>query len=452
MKHSCLSRMYAWSTLLLISVTPSAAQPWSYDFGSGNALHTTGISTSFLPPPPSGNTRVRIGTQGGSARLADPGSPLLGSGSEAVLTAPTGSSLNKMQWYDFNGTRLFTLQARIIIGGGPGDTYFFCGNGSCFSDNVGFSSSQIFTGLRWRRDSSGLQLAIRDGSGWTAATPSSFPADSMHLLEIYANNSSNSNTYVHGSSQTLPPFSCDVWVDDSLLFDNLPGAGLADSLDIDSFMFYMSASPANDTQLLLDDITYTSSIAGQPLPVELTAFEARLHEHGIRLRWRTETEIQNFGFEIQRYSGSGEWQAIGFVAGDGDRYSPRWYDWIDTLRGTTGRCSYRLRQIDRDGGSTLSPECRVEEESARKGLRLGIPWPNPAREYVTIPLHAEIGCSIQIEIISLAGRQAEILSPVRFLPAGAEELRLPCGHLPRGLHLVAVHSGGGMQSRLVLLH
>ena len=196
---------------------------------------------------------MRIGSQGGAVELRNPGDTRLGAGCEAALVAPTGGSLNKLQWHGFAGGSGFTLRLQMVITGGAGDVYFFCGSGSCFSDNGGFTSAQVFTGLRWNRSAGGLDFAFRDGGGWTPCAASPMLADSVFLLELYANNSSNGITYVHGSSQTLPAHSWDLWVDGQLLLDDCAGAGLPDTSDIDAFMFYGAGSPAHDCTLPPDD-------------------------------------------------------------------------------------------------------------------------------------------------------------------------------------------------------
>jgi hypothetical protein len=443
-------RIIALLTALVALTAGSYAQPWSYDFGTGTGTHSSGASGSFLPAPPSGSTRVRIGAQGGEVELRNPGDTRLGSGSEAALTGPTGGSLNKLQWYDFNGSSGFTFQAAMIVTGGTGDLYFFCGNGSCFSDNLGFTSSQVFAGLKWSRDSSGLLLSVRGSGSWSAISSAPMSPDSVHLLEVYANNSSNGITYTHGTSQSLAAFTYDVWVDNTLVVDDQQGAGLPDSLDIDSFMFYAAASPANSFTLLLDEIIFTNSVAVQPLPVELSAFEVRLHGRGVRLSWKTETELQNFGFEVQRRRDDGEWQTRGFVPGDGDRHTPKWYEYVDTLDGEDGQLQYRLKQLDRDGSSTYSP-VRSLTLGARQGLFIGHPRPHPARDRVTVPLRSDRETFVTVELHSLAGTQVALLSAVRLLPAGWQELHLPCGHAARGLHVLIVRSETGISSRMVLL-
>ncbi|MBR9977934.1 MAG: hypothetical protein KFH87_07590 [Bacteroidetes bacterium] len=441
----------AFTFLTIISSSFAWAQPWNYDFGSGTGTHDNNASTSFLPTPPSGNARVRIGTQGGSVELRNPGDTRLGSGSEAVLTAPTGASLNKIQWYGFNAAETFTFQTALNISGGTGDIYFFCGNGSCFSDNVGFSSSQVFAGMKWVRDNSGLSLFVRSGSTWSAVTPAAMHNDSVHILELYANNSATTRNYSHNTQQTLAAYSYDVWIDGVLVIDGQAGAGLPDTLDINGFMFYAAASASNDCRIALDDIIYTNTIAAQPLPVELSAFEARAFEGRVELRWRTETELQNYGFEILRSSTGDEWEAVAFVPGDGDRQTPRWYMWTDSLGVISGLLRYRLRQIDRDGGSNLSPERVVQIPAASEGLLLGVPWPNPARDFVTLSLSATHECDVQLEILTLVGTQVAVLPAMRLLPAGRQDVRLSCARFPRGLHLVIARNAHSTRTRFLML-
>ena len=45
-----------------------------------------------------------------------------------------------------------------------------------------------------------------------------------------------------------------------------------------------------------------------PLPVELSLFTASSYEVIVQLNWRTETEVNNYGFEIERYALSAERQ------------------------------------------------------------------------------------------------------------------------------------------------
>ena len=63
-----------------------------------------------------------------------------------------------------------------------------------------------------------------------------------------------------------------------------------------------------------------------PLPVELTSFSASIIKNGVKLNWETETEVNNYGFEIQRsVNNTNAWENVGFVEGHGNSNSPKKY-------------------------------------------------------------------------------------------------------------------------------
>ncbi|MBU1115110.1 MAG: hypothetical protein KKE09_08250, partial [Bacteroidetes bacterium] len=62
---------------------------------------------------------------------------------------------------------------------------------------------------------------------------------------------------------------------------------------------------------------------GTPLPVELTSFTVSKIDEGVRLTWQTATEVNNYGFEIERCVAQisnlcHNWETIGFVEGHGN--------------------------------------------------------------------------------------------------------------------------------------
>ncbi|MGB5848576.1 MAG: hypothetical protein WBH40_08815, partial [Ignavibacteriaceae bacterium] len=89
------------------------------------------------------------------------------------------------------------------------------------------------------------------------------------------------------------------------------------------------------------------------LPVELSSFIAKSSKDGVQLDWVTETEVNNYGFEVERQVSSeqltaGNWEKIAFLEGFGNSNSRKEYSFID--RGITyGSFAYRLKQIDNDG-------------------------------------------------------------------------------------------------------
>ena len=77
-----------------------------------------------------------------------------------------------------------------------------------------------------------------------------------------------------------------------------------------------------------------------PLPVELTSFSASVKGDVVLLNWRTATELNNYGFEIETsalgtHLGtplSSQWTKIGFVEGHGNSNSPKSYSFVDNER------------------------------------------------------------------------------------------------------------------------
>ncbi|MEJ2193512.1 MAG: hypothetical protein P8X73_01475, partial [Ignavibacteriaceae bacterium] len=84
-------------------------------------------------------------------------------------------------------------------------------------------------------------------------------------------------------------------------------------------------------------------------PVELSLFIGVLNGDHIDLRWRTETEVNNYGFYIESRTDNSKWVTIGFVEGHGNSNSPKEYNYSDADINQPGTYYYRLKQIDNDG-------------------------------------------------------------------------------------------------------
>ncbi len=122
------------------------------------------------------------------------------------------------------------------------------------------------------------------------------------------------------------------------------------------------------------------------LPVELTSFTGTAINNLVRLIWQTATEVNNYGFEIERaidvdpsslnngYIATG-WENIGFVQGHGNSNSPKYYSFTDSFP-PSGKLFYRLKQVDTDGKFEYSDVVEVDVSSPDK-LRLEQNYPNP---------------------------------------------------------------------------
>jgi len=112
------------------------------------------------------------------------------------------------------------------------------------------------------------------------------------------------------------------------------------------------------------------------LPVELTTFEASVNNSNVQLSWETATEVNNYGFNIERKPENGEWNKVGFVDGHGNSNSPKLYSYVDKVV-TEGLFNYRLKQIDIDGSFEYSEIIEVNISGIPKEFSLSQNYPNP---------------------------------------------------------------------------
>ena len=109
------------------------------------------------------------------------------------------------------------------------------------------------------------------------------------------------------------------------------------------------------------DLGAYEAAEGTQLPVELADFEATASEETVTLSWRTLTETNNAGFDIERRIGeSGAWTSLQRITGAGTTTEAQTYRFTDTaLPYAADALTYRLRQVDVDGTESFSDAVTV---------------------------------------------------------------------------------------------
>ncbi len=132
-----------------------------------------------------------------------------------------------------------------------------------------------------------------------------------------------------------------------------------------------------------NEAAYTFAVRGSafdPLPVTLLYFKASDAGKYSKLVWETSTEINNKGFEIQRsLNGSANWETIGYVSGSNDANGSS-YSFND-MAPMKGINTYRLKQIDFDGRSSLS---NIERVNFAYGAAIVSVYPNPVKNKLNL--------------------------------------------------------------------
>jgi len=168
-----------------------------------------------------------------------------------------------------------------------------------------------------------------------------------------------------------------------------------------------------------------------PLPVELSSFSALVEKSSINLSWRTETELNNLGFEVQRKSGEADWLVLGFVEGYGNSTIPRQYSFLDKDVIGGKHFKYRLKQIDQDGKFEYSDEIEVQLNPAEFTLHQN--YPNPFNPTTKIRYQLPQQSKVVIKVYDILG--AEVLELVNEKKeSGLYEVNFNAQSLPSGTY------------------
>lgn len=179
---------------------------------------------------------------------------------------------------------------------------------------------------------------------------------------------------------------------------------------------YYFTTSGSDDKTVYPNVTYGSGL-NSPLPVELSSFTAVVNKRGILLNWSTETEVNNYGFEIEGAPNSlkkenavNNFTKIGFVAGNGNSNSPKKYSYL--IEGVKyGNYAYRLKQIDNDGKYEYSKTIEVNAGEIPNGFVLEQNYPNPFNPSTIIRFASSESSLARLVIYDVLGNEvAELLN------------------------------------------
>ena len=187
------------------------------------------------------------------------------------------------------------------------------------------------------------------------------------------------------------------------------------------------------------------------LPVELTSFTAELiNEKNVLLKWQTETEINNFGFEIERSTSDNLlFTNIGFVKGNGNSNSPHSYRFIDNTIYTNNKNYYRIKQINTDGSFNISAPIEVNF-SNQKIFSLSQNYPNPFNPSTIIKYSISQKTLVTLKVFDVLGRVvSSLINKVQ--PAGSYEITFNCNHLLSGIYFYKLTAGNFADTKKLII-
>jgi uncharacterized protein (DUF362 family) len=184
------------------------------------------------------------------------------------------------------------------------------------------------------------------------------------------------------------------------------------------------------------------NITNPSVPVELALFEVTVVDRNVVLNWETETESNNFGFEIERAFDS-DWKTIGFVKGKGTTNRPSYYEFVDTETAFSN-VRYRLKQIDTNGSFTYS-QIRIVQLNHPLSYQLEQNYPNPFNNQTVIRFNLPKPAEIKLTIFDYNGQTVRRLV-YKTLSAGGHQvlwdgLNDYCKPVASGVYVCRLTSG-----------
>ncbi|MCC6397623.1 MAG: T9SS type A sorting domain-containing protein, partial [Bacteroidetes bacterium] len=158
----------------------------------------------------------------------------------------------------------------------------------------------------------------------------------------------------------------------------------------------------------------------QPLPVTLTSFNAKVNttSGGVLLEWKTASEVNNYGYTVQRKGADdAEFADLSgaFIPGKGTTLDPQSYSYVDRSIDAVGSYTYRLKQQDMDGTIHYSGTIVVQmtltdvAEMAPREFKLMQNYPNPFNPATQIKFSVETSGRAVLTVYNLLGERVATL-------------------------------------------
>jgi hypothetical protein len=236
----------------------------------------------------------------------------------------------------------------------------------------------------------------------TNITPAEFAAQTKGLMKIYSD--------VDGD-RTISSSDLNKTANANITYNNLTASII---LNLTEDMFTPVGTKkklnpilftiVNDVNGCFETRNIMSTNAEFLLPAALSDFKIKNELDRNLISWKTASESNNKGFEIQRAIGNAnDFRTIGFVgsrAKNGYSETEITYNFedVDLKAGQTHY--YRLKQFDFDGKSTYSPVRSIKPGSIESNLNV---YPNPSQGNVTVQTGSTSG-KMNIYVLDNTGR------------------------------------------------
>ncbi len=196
----------------------------------------------------------------------------------------------------------------------------------------------------------------------------------------------------------------------------------------------------------------SGSIKGTPetsVPVEMSQYTATaVEDNSVSIEWKTESEINNYGFEIQRSTDNTNFAKIAFVEGNGTTSISNAYSFIDNSL-PAGDYYYRIKQIDFNGQFKYTDVIEVTV-SAPEEYRLHQNYPNPFNPETNIMFALKEPGNVSLKVFSVTGQEVSDLADGN-MGAGSHTVTLNASDFVSGIYFYVLKVNDFISVRKMLL-
>jgi hypothetical protein len=412
------------TTTLGTGSAPAASLLLEENFDFSGALTSNGWTAH------SGGGTNAISTTSGLSYTDYPSSAI---GNAATITA-TGEDDNRTFTQQTSGSIYTSFMVNVSSATTTGDYFFHLS-----TNPIGSFYGRVFA----KDDGEGnLKFGIAKSSAASYAT-GNYSYNSTYLLVVkYTFNGASADDvvglYINPSLGGSEPISFDA-------------QGTTSEADIAGLGLVALRQSTTTPVLVIDGIRVSDGWSESPLPVELSSFNAAATNGAVKLTWQTATEVNNYGFQVERKMDKVEtiWEEIGFVAGSGNSNAPKDYSYTDNSLDNSGKYSYRLKQIDNDGKTTYSNEIETDVTVVLE-YALSQNYPNPFNPSTVINYTLSQPGFVTIKIYNTLGQEVSTLLNGQ-MDAGKHTLTFDASKLSSGMYLYKITAGNFTQVKKMLL-
>lgn len=191
-------------------------------------------------------------------------------------------------------------------------------------------------------------------------------------------------------------------------------------------------------KIYIDDVS-----SSFPMPVKMESFTFNVKENEVNLIWKTSSESNNKGFDIERNSGN-NWIKVGYIQSK----LTKSYSFTD--KGVqTGKYNYRLKQIDINGNFEYHNLNTLVEVGVPGKYYLSQNYPNPFNPVTKINYQIPKEEMVVLKVFDIRGREIVTLVNER-KPAGYYIVEIK-ENLSSGTYVYKLNAGSYNASKKMIV-